>query len=246
MAGSEHPPSNQVLILGDSLTYFGPAEAMPTDDPRLWPNRLGAEAHVYAGAGWTMRDAYWALTDNPSVWALLPRVHAVVLATGGMDMLPSPLPTFLRQGFRYLRNDRIRRTARTAYIAAQPALARLPGCPVALPPANSADYARRITLGIRALRPQLLILGMLPPLHRSHGHGFSLAGHQPQRASLRACFTELDVPYLDLCSLTARHVLDGHGNPDGMHWGWPGHELVANAVRDLLDRWSVTETNVAR
>jgi hypothetical protein len=29
-------------------------------------------------------------------------------------------------------------------------------------------------------------------------------------------------------------VLGGHGNPDGMHWGWPAHVAVGAACADLL------------
>lgn len=222
------------LIFGDSLCYFGPREAMPLDDPRLWPNQLEGPVRVFAGIGWTMRDAHRALTDNPAVWARLPEAEAVVIATGGMDMLPSPLPSYLREGIRYLRPDRLRRTARGAYLSAQPWLARLPGCPVALPAKVSAGHARRIVTGLRSLRPGLPVLGTLPPLHRSPAHGHSLAGYRAQRAALRSCYAELEVPVLDLCALTAEHVLSGQGNPDGMHWGWAGHQAVAEAVNKRL------------
>lgn len=224
-----------VLVFGDSLAYFGPGGALPADDPRLWPNCLpDARADLFAGAGWTMRDAYWELTGNPRVWELLPHVERVVVAVGGMDTLPSPLPTFLRQGFRYLRDDRLRRKAREAYLAAQPGLARLPGCPVALPPVVSASYARRIVLALRALRPHLPVLGTLPPVHRSAAHGYSVAGYWPQRRALGRCYADLEVPLVDLRYLTAGHVLGGHGNPDGMHWGWPAHAAVADAVSEAL------------
>lgn len=224
----------RALVLGDSLCYFGPGEAMPADDQRLWPNRLVAHAHLFAGAGWTMREAYWALAGDPAVWTLLPHVDAVVLATGGMDMLPSPLPTYLREGIRYIRGDRVRKLVRSAYLAAQPALARLPGCPVALPPAASARYARRIVHGLRSLRPGLPVVGMLPPLHCSPAHAGSLAGFRPQRTALAECYAGLGVPVVDCCGLTAEHVLGGHGNPDGMHWGWAGHAAVADAVDAVL------------
>ncbi|WP_020498071.1 diglucosylglycerate octanoyltransferase [Sciscionella marina] len=224
----------RLLVFGDSLCYFGPREAMPIDDPRLWPNRLPATVDLFAGIGWTMRDAYWALVDNPAVWARLPEVDAVILEIGGMDMLPSPVPTYLRQGIRYLRSERLRRTTRSAYLAAQPRLARLPGCPVSLPPKASTRYASKIVEGLRSLRPGISVLGMLPPLHRSPAHGFSLAGYRPQCAALRSCYAELEVPMVDLRALTARHVLDGQGNADGIHWGWEAHEAVADAVAGHL------------
>jgi hypothetical protein len=39
---------------------------------------------------------------------------------------------------------------------------------------------------------------------------------------------------LDLAALTKEHVLRGHGNPDGMHWGWTGHEKVGRAMAALV------------
>jgi hypothetical protein len=42
------------------------------------------------------------------------------------------------------------------------------------------------------------------------------------------------VPQLDLAALTRAHVLDGHGNPDGMHWGWAAHTAVGEAMAKLI------------
>ena len=43
------------------------------------------------------------------MWAQLPKADVLVLAVGSMDTLPSPLPTYLREGLRYLRPDPLRR-----------------------------------------------------------------------------------------------------------------------------------------
>lgn len=225
----------RLLIFGDSLCYYGPDQAMPVDDPRLWPNRLGADAHVAAGIGWTMREAFWSLSGDPAVWAQLPRIDVVVIAVGGMDSLPSPLPTYLRQGIRYLRPAWLRRAARSGYLAVQPMLARLPGVPVALPPRLSAGYLRRIVRGLRGLRPDLPVLGTLPSTHRAASYGRCHPGHAAQRAVLADAYRELDVPVVDLHAVTGAHVLGGHGNPDGIHWGWPAHDDVAHAVQAALD-----------
>ena len=144
-----------------------PHGPMPADDPRLWPNvaatRLGGTAHLFAGFGWTARDAWWALTGDPNIWSLLPTIDALVLGVGSMDTLPSPLPTYLRTGLRYLRPDRLRRAARSAYLAAQPVLSRaLGGRPVALPPALSVRYLRETVHAVRALRPDLPAVAILP------------------------------------------------------------------------------------
>ena len=124
-----------LLIVGDSLAFHGPDRPYPADEPRLWPNiaaaRLGGTAELVARAGWTARHAWAAITGDPRVWAALPRVDAVVLGVSGMDSLPSPLPTALRELIPALRPAPLRRVVRAGYRRAQPvlsrSLARLPG-----------------------------------------------------------------------------------------------------------------------
>ncbi|MGB3443491.1 MAG: diglucosylglycerate octanoyltransferase [Actinophytocola sp.] len=234
-----------LLVFGDSLSFHGPDGPHPVDDERLWPNRaataLGGQAELFAGFGWTARDAYWALAGDPRVWAQLPKADLLVLAVGSMDTLPSPLPTYLREGLRYLRPDPLRRWVRERYLAAQPWLARtLRGRPVALPPALTVRYLDRVLGSIRALRPDLPAIGVLPPVHRAGSYGFVHTGRPGGTAAVRAWGDQAGVPLLDLASLVGDHVLGGRGNPDGIHWGWEAHELVGKALADeagaLLDR----------
>ena len=139
-----------LLVLADSLSYYGPEGGLPVDDPRLWPNLVAAElgwtVELVARIGWTSRDAWWALTQDPRVWAAIPRAGAVVLAIGGMDSLPSPLPTALREQIRYIRPPALRRVVRAGYQAVQPVLSHL-GWPVALPP--------RLSVALPPPRPSL-------------------------------------------------------------------------------------------
>lgn len=232
-------------MFGDSLSFHGPDGPYPADDERLWPNRaaaaLGGRAELFARAGWTARDAFWALTGDPGVWTQLPKADLLVLAVGSMDTLPSPLPTYLREGLRYLRPDPLRRWVRDRYVAAQPWLARaLRGRPVALPPALTVEYLARILESIHALRPDLPVVGVLPPVHRASSYGFVHTGRVTGAAALRVWGERAGVPLLDLAALTGDHVLGGRGNPDGIHWGWEAHELVGKALADeagaLLDR----------
>jgi len=228
-----------LLVLADSLAFHGPDDPMPADDPRLWPNvaaaALGGRALLFAGAGWTARDAWWALVGDPNVWASLPKIDAVVLAVGSMDTLPSPLPTYLRTGLRYLRPDRLRRTARTAYTRAQPVLSRLThGHPVALPPALTVRYLDDCRNALHALRPELPIYGILPATHRSAAYGRVHTGYAPTAAALADWGRRCNVPQLDLAALTREHVLGGHGNPDGMHWGWAAHTAVGEAMAKMI------------
>ncbi|WP_459716595.1 diglucosylglycerate octanoyltransferase [Actinophytocola sp. KF-1] len=234
-----------LLVFGDSLSFHGPDGPYPADDERLWPNRaaavLGGHAELFARSGWTARDAFWSLTSDPRVWTELPKADVLVLAVGSMDTLPSPLPTYLREGLRYLRPEPLRRWARDRYVAAQPWLARaLRGRPVALPPTLTVRYLDRVLGSIRALRPDLPAVGVLPPVHRASSYGFVHTGRATGTAAIQAWGDRAGVPLLDLASLVGDHVLGGRGNPDGMHWGWEAHELVGKALADtagaLLDR----------
>ena len=228
-----------VLLFGDSLSFHGPDGPYPADDERLWPNvaaaSLGGHAEFVAGFGWTARDAYWALTGDPRVWTLLPKADVLVLAVGSMDTLPSPLPTYLRQGIRYLRPDPLRRWARRSYQSAQPWLSRLTrGRPAALPAALTVRYLDQILVSIRALRPDLPAVGVLPPVHRAHSYGLVHTARQGAAAAVAAWGARAEVPLLDLAALTADHVLGGYGNPDGMHWGWAAHQIVGDALAEVV------------
>jgi hypothetical protein len=232
-------PHPTLLVFADSLAFHGPTDAMPADDPRLWPNvtaaALGGRALLFAGAGWTARDAWWSLAGDPNVWASLPKIDALVLAVGSMDTLPSPLPTYFRNGLRYLRPDRLRRVVRQGYGRAQPVLARaLGGRPVALPAALTVRYLDNTLNAIRALRPDLPAFGILPATHRAASYGFVHSGYGPAASAIRQWGERRHVPLLDLAALTRDHVFRGDGNPDGMHWGWSGHAAVGDALATLV------------
>lgn len=231
--------SPHLLVFGDSLSFYGPDHGYAADEPRLWFNvtaaELGGTADLVAGLGWTARDAWWAMMGDPRVWADLRHVDAVVLAVGNMDTLPSPLPTYLRTGLRYLRPDRLRRTARKAYLGAQPRLSvLLRGRPTVLPPKVTVKYLDTATRALRILRPELPIVGVIPPVHRAASYGFIHTGRDPAVAAIAEWGKRADVPLVDWAAVVGEHVLSGRGNPDGMHWGWEGHELIGNAMARAL------------
>lgn len=237
------PPHPTLLVLADSLAFHGPERAEPADDPRLWPNiaatALGGRAELVAGIGWTARHAWYALTHDPRVWATMPRVDALVLGVGGMDTLPSPLPTALREIIPALRPDPVRRLVRTGYLAAQPWLARglahLPGGgPVALPPHLTVRYLDRCREAVLALRPGIPVLAVLPSVHRAAVYGGVHAGRPAAERATRAWAAAGGVALLDLAALVGEHVRSGAGNPDGIHWGWPGHTAVGAACATAL------------
>ncbi|EWM13018.1 LOW QUALITY PROTEIN: hypothetical protein KUTG_03322, partial [Kutzneria sp. 744] len=174
-------------------------------------------------------------TGDPRFWAALARADVLVLAVGGMDTLPSPLPTYLREGLRFLRPDSLRRRARALYLAAQPHLARLlGGRPVALPAHLTERYLDDCVRAVRALRPGLPVVGMVPPVHRAAVYGYVHSGRPAGEAAVRRWAGRHGVPLLDLPSLIGAHVRGGHGNPDGIHWGFDAHRAVGQAVADTV------------
>lgn len=232
--------SPELLVLADSLAFHGPSQAEPADHPDIWPSvagrALGARVELVAGIGWTARHAWHALTHDPRVWAAMPRVDALVLGVGGMDTLPSPLPTAVRELIPVLRPDPLRRRVRTAYLRAQPVLARvLPdGGPVALPPRLTVEYLERCRAAVTALRPGIPVVAMLPAVHRASVYGGVHTGRAAAERATREWAAAQGVRLLDAGTLVAAHVLGGHGNPDGMHWGWEAHRRVGETLADLL------------
>jgi hypothetical protein len=233
-----------LLVLADSLAFHGPERAEPADEPRLWPNvaaaELGGRAELVAGIGWTTRHAWQALIRDPRVWAALPGVDALVLGVGGMDTLPSPLPTALRELLPVVRPDRLRRVVRAGYLRMQPALAwgfahTLPhGGPVALPPHLTVRHLEHCRSAVLAIRPGIPVLAVLPPVHRAAEYARVHVGRAAAERATRAWAADHGVALLDLKALVAEHVLSGRGNPDGMHWGWSAHADVGRACAGLL------------
>jgi hypothetical protein len=229
----------RLLVFADSLSFHGPDGPCAADEPKLWPNitaaELGGSADIVAGIGWTARDVWWSLTGDPRVWADLHHVDAVVLAIGSMDTLPSPLPTYLRTGLRYLRPDGLRRVTRQAYLAAQPKLAKvMRGRPAVLPAKLTVHYLETCVDALRVLRPELPIIGFLPSVHRAESYGGVHTARPKATALMEDWAARADIPMLDLAAVVGDHVLGGHGNADGMHWGWDGHASVGKAVAALL------------
>lgn len=229
----------RLLVVADSLAFHGPDGPLPSDHPRLWHNitaaALGGHAELAAGFGWTARDAWWSLTGDPRVWSLLPRTDVLVLAVGHMDTLPSPLPTYLRQGLRYLRPDGLRRWARKGYRAAQPVLSRaFGGRPVALPPHLTTRFLGDSVQAVHALEPGIKAIGMLPSVHRSPLYSGVHTGRPAAERALRSWGARTGVPLLDVAAVIGDHIRSGRGNPDGMHWGWEGHQLIGDAMAELI------------
>ena len=226
-----------LLVLADSLAFHGPERAERPSDPRLYPQvagqRLGMPVDLVARQGWTARDAWWALTKDPVVWGeYLPRADALVIGVGGMDQLPTPVPTWLRESIPYIRQGRVRRTAREALLKVTPPMVRAVGGPFrTLPQAATDRYLTRIVEGVRMMRPGLPIALLAPPPWRSDYYP-STRTHASAVAAARAWARAHGVAYVDVEPIVGPRL--GTCNPDGMHWSWEVHALVGEAVADSM------------
>jgi hypothetical protein len=233
-----------VLVVADSLAFYGPDQGELSTDPRLYPNVLAAalarqagepvHADVVARTGWTARDAWWALTRDPHVYSvLLPRASAVVLAVGNMDYMPTLLPTWLREGIRFLRPPVVRRSVRSAYRAVQP-LGSLVTPWRALPQRLTDRYLSNCAGGVRYYHPGVPVVGVIPPPHSAPSYGRRPRGHVRAMAAARAWGARENVPMADLDVLVRPHLEAGRSNPDGMHFAWETHSAIGRELARVV------------
>ncbi len=236
------PRRRALLVFADSLSYYGPQGGLPADDPRIWPNivasQLDWELELIGRIGWTCRDVWWAATQDPRSWAALPRAGAVIFATSGMDSLPSPLPTALREAIRYVRPPWLRRWVRDGYGWLQPRLS--PVARPALPPRLSVEYLEMTRGAIDFNRPGIPIVASLPSVHIAQTYGYSHRGRRGTVAAITPWAARHRIPLVDLKQAVEPHVLGGRGNPDGIHWNFDAHEAVAELMLIALAEAGVT------
>lgn len=206
---------------------------MPPDDERLFPQVAGrlmrADVDLIARQGWTARDAWWALTKDPVVWGTyLPRADFVLIAVGGMDQLPTPVPTWVRDSIPYLRSHRVRRVARDVVRSVTPPAVRYAGGPFrTLPQVATDQYLTRIVQGVRALRPDVTV-ALLGPAPWTGPYYPSSRTHAPAVAAAKRWARTHDVALVDIEQAVAPRLATC--NPDGMHWSWEVHGMVGAAV----------------
>ncbi|MCV7191533.1 diglucosylglycerate octanoyltransferase [Mycolicibacterium brumae] len=232
MTSSEPGSRPTLLVFADSLSYYGPGGGLPADDPRIWPNlvaeRLGWDVELIGRIGWTSRDVWWAATQDPRAWAALPRAGAVVFATSGMDSLPSPLPTAVRELIRYLRPPTVRRWARDGYGWLQPRLS--PVARPALPPKLTVDYLEMTRAAIDFNRPGIPVVASLPSVHIADSYGRSHRWRDDTATAIGGWAARHNVALVDLKAAVAEHIFAGRGNPDGIHWNFECHAAVAELM----------------
>jgi hypothetical protein len=235
--------TKHVLVVADSLAFHGPTQFERPDDPRLYPNVLGAAlgpdvaVKLVARPGWTARDAWWALTKDPNVWGRwLPQADGVVIGVGGMDQLPAAIPTYLREGIPYVRPGSLRRQVRNAYLAAAPYIVRATGGPFRQLPQEATDrYLTRCVEAIRHWKPDLPIALVGPSAWKATLYP-SNAPHAKAVTAARIWSAANNVALVEPDPFVLPTLRDGSGNPDGMHWSFAVHAQLGSALAQALLR----------
>lgn len=232
MSSETRAARRTLLVFCDSLSYYGPTGGLPSDDPRIWPNlvarQLDWDVELIGRIGWTSRDVWWAATQDPRSWAALPKAGAVIFATSGMDSLPSPLPTALRELIRYVRPPRVRRWVRDGYGWVQPRLS--PVARPALPPHLTVEYLEMTRAAIDFNRPGIPVVASLPSVHIAPTYGMSHRGRAGTVTAITCWASAKGVPLVDLKAAVGEEVRSGRGNPDGIHWNFEAHQAVAELM----------------
>ena len=233
---SSSAPNRTLLVFADSLSYYGPQGGLPADDPRIWPNivaaELGWECELIGRIGWTCRDVWWAATQDPRAWAALPKAGAVIFATSGMDSLPSPLPTAMRELIRYVRPSLLRRWVRDSYGWVQPRLS--PVARSALPPKLTVEYLELTRGAIDFNRPGIPIVATLPSVHIADTYGQAHHGRPGTVAAITDWASAQRIPLVDLKEAVEEHVLGGRGQTNDVDAGLQAHKAVAALMLTAL------------
>ena len=77
-------------------------------------------------------------------------------------------------------------------------------------------------------------MGVLPSVHRAASYGYVHTVRAATAAAIGSWASTAGVPLVDLAEVVGPHVLGGHGNLDGIHWGWAGHAAVGEAMTRVL------------
>lgn len=235
----------RILLLADSLSFQGPQGIVSPRDPRLYPQVMASElsqrwsvpvqVHASAREGWTAREAWWALTKDPLVYAeWLTHARAVVIGIGGMDQLPAVVPTYLRDSLPYIRPGALRRKVRRLYRDLNPkGIARTGGLIRQLPPDATSRYMTRIVQAIRVIRGDIPILAMTPSPYGGDAYP-SQKFHSAARGAMLEWGNRLRVNVLDIEETVNQERARGGSNPDGLHWGWSTHQRVGISLAHIL------------
>jgi lysophospholipase L1-like esterase len=80
-------------------------------------------------------------------------------------------------------------------------------------------------------------------VHIADTYGRAHHGREATVAAITEWAEQQDIPLVDLKAAVAEHVLNGRGNPDGIHWNFEAHQAVAELMLKGLEEAGVRQEN---
>jgi hypothetical protein len=119
---------------------------------------------------------------------------------------------------------------RQAMLSATPSVIRVTRGHLRQLPQKATDhYLSRIVQAVRVVRPELPIIAVTPAPYDSKLYP-SDRPHASAVAASKVWARDVGIDLIDLDPLVAPDFVNGFANPDGLHWGWPTHECVGQAL----------------
>jgi len=237
--------TKRLVVLGDSLMFWGQNEVLGTEHPATAPHRAAAhlteltgerwEAHNVSVAGWCATDLLKVLRRDAGVRATVAAADVVVLATTSKDGMLTAFPRPARAVI-----GRIPRKYRRRVVhALRRAVAKVTSHHV---PYTRPSLFRRCIFStietVRGLAPDATILyaastGSYGPqtIHIQPENWRTPAGHP---ALTRALAVEAGLPFVDLMAIVDGWFRRHEAAPDYLHWPEPLHDLIGRAFAELV------------
>jgi len=243
--------TKRLVVLGDSLMFWGQNEVLGTDHPATAPHRAAShlcdltgerwEAANVSVAGWCATDLLKVLRRDAEVRATVAGADAVLLATTSKDGMLTAFPRPARAVIGRIPKKHRRRVVH----ALRRAVAKVTSHHV---PYTRPGLFRRCVFStidvVRELAPGATILyaastGSYGPqtIHIQPENWRTPEGHP---ALTRALAVEAGLPFVDLMAIVDDWFRHHETAPDYLHWPEPLHDLIGRAFAELLVRTTST------
>ena len=239
--------TKRLVVLGDSLMFWGQNEVLGTDHPAAVPHRAAVHLSELTGEHWVavnVAEAGWCATDllkvlrrDAAVRSAVAGADAVFLATTSKDGMLTPFPRPARAVIARIPKKHRRRVVH----ALRRVVAKVTSHQV--PYTRPSRFRRCLysTLDVvRELAPEATIVYAGP----TGAYGPQTIHNQPENwrtpeghpAFARALAAEAGLPVVDLMELVDEWFRHHETAPDYLHWPDPLQDLIGRATAELLNR----------
>jgi hypothetical protein len=235
----------KIVVLGDSLMFWGQNEIRTTDHPANAPQRAASHLSALTGdtweavnvsvAGWCATDLLKALRREEDVRSALAGADAVVLAVTSKDGMLTPFPRPVRAVIARIPKRHRRRVVH----ALRRVVAKVTShhFPYTRPGLfrrcwfSTIDIVNDIAPGATVVCTAATATYGPQTIHKVPENWRDLDGHP---ALTRALAAEAGLPAVDLMEIVDDWFRHHDTAPDYLHWPDPLHDEIGRAMAELL------------